>query len=231
MRHLAHMPNIAENLSRRGLQHVGQFTVMLPRAPDCGFIYRQLCRSKVRTRHRDIGLRVIQAHIALALLLRIVERMRVQEGPDKLAADVFQPKLEVRVLIYGVVAAEIGAGTDHYPLLVGDFFVTDQTGRIAGSGRGDSGIKGVRERISQRHPRRAGFYLEFRRGRRLVLVRGHWHPHCTPEPFRENKQAQIKKPRGRNPGAWMTKMRSSETVTSLRRLLASVRRLYRRTSW
>ena len=47
---------------------------------------------------RDVGLRAIEADVTLALLLGIIERMRVQEGPDELAADVFQAEFEMGVL-------------------------------------------------------------------------------------------------------------------------------------
>ena len=52
--------------------------------------------------------------------------MRVEKGPHKLAADVFESEFEMGVLINGVVAAEKGAGADVEALLVGDFFGTDQ---------------------------------------------------------------------------------------------------------
>ena len=70
---------------------------------------------------RNIGLRAIEPHVALALLLGIVERMRVKKGPDELAADVFQAEFEMRVLEDGVMAAVKGGGTDVEALLVGDF--------------------------------------------------------------------------------------------------------------
>ena len=73
-------------------------------------------------RGRDIGLRAIQADIALALLLGIVEGMRVEERPDELAANVFEAEFEMGVLVDGVMAAVKSACTDIEPLLVSDFF-------------------------------------------------------------------------------------------------------------
>ena len=52
--------------------------------------------------------------------------MRVKEGPDELAADIFQAEFEMRVLVNGVVAAKKVAGADVEALLVGDFFGADQ---------------------------------------------------------------------------------------------------------
>ena len=67
----------------------------------------------------------IQPDIALALLLGIIERMGVEEGPDKLAADIFKSKFEMSVLVNGVVAAVKSACADIEALLVGDFFRAD----------------------------------------------------------------------------------------------------------
>ena len=67
-------------------------------------------------------MRVIQADIALALLLRIIERMGVKKGPGKLAADVFEPKFKMGMLVDGVMATIKGACADIEALLVGDFF-------------------------------------------------------------------------------------------------------------
>ena len=68
----------------------------------------------------------VQADIALALLLGIIERMGVEKGPDKLAADIFESKFEMSVLVNGVVAAVEGACADVEALLVGNFFGADQ---------------------------------------------------------------------------------------------------------
>ena len=66
-------------------------------------------------------MRAVEADVTLALLLGVIERMRVQERPDKLAADIFEAEFEMRVLIDGVMATEVSGGADGDALLVGDF--------------------------------------------------------------------------------------------------------------
>ena len=70
-------------------------------------------------------MRTIQADIALALLLRVIERMGVQKGPDKLSAHIFESKFEMGVLVDGVMAAVKRACADIEALLVGNFFRPD----------------------------------------------------------------------------------------------------------
>jgi hypothetical protein len=191
------VPDIAKDFLRRGLEQIRKFAIVLPSPADRLFINRTFGRAKVRTCGRDIGLRVIQAHVALALLLRIIKRMRVQERPDELTADIFEPEFKVRVLIDRVVAAKIRAGSNHDPLLIRNFFGTDQSCRIASSRCGDRRIEGVRERVAKRYARRAGLDLEFQRRGRLVLVRSHLQLHCTPEistVTRKNKKSPGKSP-------------------------------------
>jgi hypothetical protein len=53
--------------------------------------------------------------------------MRMKEGPDKLAADIFQAEFEMRMLVDGVVSAEEGTSADVETLLVGDFFRANET--------------------------------------------------------------------------------------------------------
>jgi hypothetical protein len=67
----------------------------------------------------------VEADVALALLLGIVEGMGVEEGPDELAADVFEAEFEMGVLVDGVMAAVERGGADVEALLVGDFFGAD----------------------------------------------------------------------------------------------------------
>ena len=85
--------------------------------------------------------------------------MCVQERPHELPADILEAEFEMRVLIDGVVSAEESRRADHYPLLFGDFFRRDQSGRIAGARRRDCGIKRVSEVIAQGNPRRGSFDL------------------------------------------------------------------------
>ena len=102
---------------------------MVPGSRNCLFVNGALCLAKIRGfRRRDICLRAVQTDVALALLLRVVERMGVQKGPDKLPADIFEAKLEMSVLIDGVMSAEKRSGTDIDALLFGDFFRMDQPG-------------------------------------------------------------------------------------------------------
>ena len=65
--------------------------------------------------------RLVESHVALALLLGVVERERVQEAPDELARDAGERELEGGVLVDGVVAALEGERTDVAALAIGDF--------------------------------------------------------------------------------------------------------------
>ena len=87
---------------------------------------RPFRRAKIVAGRRDVRLRAIQPHVTLALLLGVIKWMGVQEGPHKLAADVFQSEFKMRVLVDRVVAAEVSRRADHHPLLVGDFLRRDQ---------------------------------------------------------------------------------------------------------
>ena len=80
-------------------------------------------------------MRAIKAHVALALLLGIIERMRVQEGPHTLSADIFEAEFKVRVLINGVMPAVVRGGANCHALLIGDFFCANQPRRIASARR------------------------------------------------------------------------------------------------
>src|SRR5271170_3719086 len=132
---------------------------MFPRARHGLVVNSALCRAKCATLRRNISLRAVQTDVPLALLLRIVEGMRVQEGPHKLPADIFQAKFEMRMLINGVMPAKVGRRADHHPLLIGDFFWADQTRRIAGARRRYRRIECVREMIAQSDARRSCFHL------------------------------------------------------------------------
>ena len=109
---------------------------------------------------------MVQAHVPLALLLGVIERMRVQKRPDELPADVFEAEFKMRVLKDGVVPAEKRGRADLQALLVGDFFGTDDARRVAGARGGDGRIVRMREMISQRDARRGGFELHAVRLRR-----------------------------------------------------------------
>ncbi len=102
-------------------------------------------------------MRAVQAHVALALLLGIVKGMRVEEGPDELAADVFEAEFEMSVLVDGVMAAVESGGANVEALLVGDFFGADEAGRVTGAGGGNCGIERMREGVAKGDARRGGF--------------------------------------------------------------------------
>src|SRR5580704_899534 len=98
MRHGADVPDVAENFARIALQERRQLAVVFPRARNRAFVNRALGWAKTRRLSGQIGERVIQAHVPLALLLGVVKRMRMQEGPDKLPADVFEAEFKMGVL-------------------------------------------------------------------------------------------------------------------------------------
>jgi len=99
----------------------------------------------------------VEPDVTLALLLGIIEGMRVEKGPDELAADVFKAEFEMSVLVDGVMAAVKGGSTNVEALLVGDFFGTDQAWRVAGASGRDGGIEGMRERVAEGDARRGRF--------------------------------------------------------------------------
>ena len=52
--------------------------------------------------------------------------MRVQKGPYKLPADIFQAKFKMRMLVDGVVSAVKSTRANIQALLIGDFFGANQ---------------------------------------------------------------------------------------------------------
>ncbi len=101
----------------------------------------------------------VEADVTLALLFGVIERVRVKERPDELAADIFEAEFEVRVLIHGVMATEVSGGADGDALLVGDFLRADQARGVAGSGGGDGGIIGMCKVIAEGDAGGGGFDL------------------------------------------------------------------------
>jgi hypothetical protein len=81
----------------------------------------------------------------------------VQEGPDELAADVFQPEFEMGVLVNGVVAAVERGGADVQALLVRNFFGADQARCVTRARGGDGGIERMREVVAESDARQGGF--------------------------------------------------------------------------
>ena len=175
VRHRADVPDITEDFARIGDEEGGEFAVILPGAGDGVFVDGAAGGVEEKRLGRDVGLRAVEADVALALLLGIVEGVGVEEGPDELAADVLEAELEMRVLVNGVMAGVEGGGADVEALLVGDFVGADQPGGIAGARRGNGRIEGMRKRVAQSYFRRSG--LDLIRDRNAIEHSGlgsHW---------------------------------------------------------
>src|SRR5712664_4874368 len=112
MGHWADVPDVAEDIPSVGHEESGEFAVILPGAGDGVLVDGAAGGVEEKRFGRDVGLRAIEADVALALLLGIVEGMRVEERPDELAGDIFQAELEMGVLVDGVMARVEGSGTD-----------------------------------------------------------------------------------------------------------------------
>src|SRR5665213_1988636 len=106
MRHGPEMPDIRQDAASVVLQDRSQFSIRAPGPHHCLLEDLLFLRSKAATFRRNIGVGAIEAHVTLALLLRIVKRVSVQERPHELPADVLEAKFEMRVLINGVMARE-----------------------------------------------------------------------------------------------------------------------------
>ena len=110
--------------------------------------------------------------------------MRVKVGPHELPAHILEAKFKMRVLINGVVPAEIRARANGHALLFGYFIGTDQPRRIARARRCHGGIEGMVKGIAQRYARSAMFQSAIQRNLADNLVREiiAWpsSPHCTP---------------------------------------------------
>jgi hypothetical protein len=145
------VPDVAENFASVVLQERSEFAIRGPGAGDGALEYFGGAREIAE--RRDVSQGAVEAHVSLALLLGIIKRMRVQKRPDELAADVFEAKLKMRVLINGVMAGEEGGRADGGALLVGDFLGRNQARRIAGARSGDGRVVRMREGIAQRDAR------------------------------------------------------------------------------
>ena len=113
-------PDVAELLQNRvGIvfEQRGQLRVAIPRANNGRLV--DVERFTIERRHE--GARLLQLDVALARLLRVVERIGVQERPDELSRHVLETKLEVRVLIDRVVARIERQPADEIALRFGDF--------------------------------------------------------------------------------------------------------------
>src|SRR5229473_2725914 len=157
MGHRADMPDVVQNGAGIRDQDRGELTVISP-SPGDGLLVGEfgfLIEEKRKGRH--VSLRAIEADIALALLLGIVEGVRVEERPDEVAADVFEAKLEMSVLVNGVMAAVKRRGADIHTLFFGDLLGADQARGVTGASGGDGGIKRVGEGVAQSYTGRGGF--------------------------------------------------------------------------
>jgi hypothetical protein len=91
----------------------------------------------------------VKAYVTLALLFGVVEGMNVKKGPNELAANVLDSKLEVRVLIYGVMPAIESGRANVEALLIRDFVGRNQAGGVASSSGGNRRIERMRKGVSE----------------------------------------------------------------------------------
>ncbi len=173
MRHRTDVPDVAEDFARVAFEQRGQLFVIAPGARHGVFVNGALGRAKSGNLGREISGGMRKADVALALLLGVVKRVRVQERPDKLPADVFQAEFKVRVLVDGVMPAVKRGRADLQALLVGDFLGADQARRVAGARRGHGRVEGMSERVTQRDARHGCLELHAIRLRRCHRLSGH----------------------------------------------------------
>ncbi len=155
--HGADVPDVAEDGAGVVDEKEREFAIGLPGAGDGLFVDGAVSVVEKERRRRNVGLRAIEADIALTLLLGIIERVGVEKRPDELAADIFEAEFEMGVLVDGVMAAVKGGGADVEALLVGDFFGDDEARGVAGAGGGDGGVVGVREGVTESDAGGGGF--------------------------------------------------------------------------
>src|SRR5215469_7176300 len=159
MRHRADVPYIVQDFSRIADQERGKLAIIIPGADNGLFVDFFALLIEEKRNWRDIRLSAVEADVALALLLGIVERMRVQEGPDELPADVFEAEFEVRVLVDSVMPAVKRGGADVEALFVGDLFRRDEARRVTSARGGDCGIKRMREGVAESDARPGGINM------------------------------------------------------------------------
>ena len=149
VRHRADVPYVEKNFTGLRKKERRQLAIEGPSASDGPFINGAGFGVEKEGDRRNVGLRAIHADVALALLLGIVERMSVKEGPDELTTDVFEAEFEVRMLVNRMMTAEKSGGANVEALLVVDFFGTDEARGVAGTRGSDCGIEGMRETVSE----------------------------------------------------------------------------------
>src|SRR4029077_14862669 len=99
MRHRTDMPDVVEDGSSVAREERGKFAVVVPCTSDGAFVDRAAAFVEEQRLGGIVSVRAVQSDVPLALLFGIVERMRVQERPHELAADILKPKLEMRMLV------------------------------------------------------------------------------------------------------------------------------------
>ncbi len=169
VRHRADVPDVGENFPRVSFQQGSQFAVIAPGAGNRIFIDLALRLAESRRLRRQITHCAIESHVSLALLLGVVKRMRMQERPDKLTADVFEAEFKMSVLVNRMMTAVERGRANLHALLVCDFFGADNARRIARACRGDCGVVRMREMIAQRNARLGRF-----EGHAIRLRSIHW---------------------------------------------------------
>src|SRR5258708_3449467 len=108
--HGADVPDVVENGARVADEKRRKLAIVVPGPGDGGFVEFLAFFIEEERRGRDVGLRAVQTKVALALLFGIIEGMRVEGGPDKLAADGFQAEFGMGVLVDGMMGAVEGGG-------------------------------------------------------------------------------------------------------------------------
>ena len=139
-------PKLGQRALCDGLEAAGQLVVRRPSALHGPLVDGQ-CLAREPARH--MRLYGIEPHIALALLLTVVEGKGVQEAPDHLTREAGERELEGRMLVHRVVAAKEREGANALALFFGDFLCVDDAGRVAGAGGGDRVIVGAVEPVPQ----------------------------------------------------------------------------------
>src|SRR5262249_23498713 len=149
MRHRPDVPDVVKNCARVGDQQSGKLAIVGPPLRDGVLVYGARSRVEIQVHRRDVSLSAIEANVALALLLGIVEGMRVEKRPDELAADVFEAELKMRVLVDGVMTTVEGSCANVEALLIGDLLGNNQARGIAGTRRGGGGGKRMKEGVAE----------------------------------------------------------------------------------
>src|SRR6266700_1484955 len=98
MGHRADMPDVEKDFAGLREQERREFAIVGPGAGDSAFVNGAGFGIEKKGEIGNVGLGAVHANVALRLLLGIVERMGVEEGPDELAADIFEAEFEMSVL-------------------------------------------------------------------------------------------------------------------------------------